>query len=51
MAMLVENAGGKAFTESQTILSVRPTELHQRVPVILGSCNEVDICIAHLASQ
>jgi len=43
MAMLVEQAGGKATTDgTQAILDVTPTELHQRVPVVLGSANEVD---------
>ncbi len=42
MAMLVEQAGGGAITGEQRMLEVQPTELHQRVPVILGSRNEVD---------
>jgi fructose-1,6-bisphosphatase I len=42
MAMLVEQAGGAAITGEQRMLEVEPTELHQRVPVILGSRNEVE---------
>jgi fructose-1,6-bisphosphatase I len=45
MAMLIENAGGKAWNESQPILSIQPTALHERVAVILGSANEVDVCV------
>ncbi len=45
IAMLVENAGGKAWNESQPILSIQPTALHERVAVILGSANEVDVCV------
>jgi fructose-1,6-bisphosphatase I len=45
MAMLIENAGGKAWNESQPILSIQPTALHERVAVILGSANEVDVCL------
>ena len=41
MAMLVEQAGGAASTGRGRILEVRPETLHQRVPVILGSRNEV----------
>jgi fructose-1,6-bisphosphatase len=41
MAMLVEQAGGLASTGRGRILDVVPTSLHQRIPVILGSCNEV----------
>jgi fructose-1,6-bisphosphatase I len=46
MAMLVENAGGKAWSESQPILEIQPQKLHERVAVILGSANEVDICVS-----
>jgi fructose-1,6-bisphosphatase len=42
MAMLVEQAGGAASTGRGRILEVAPTSLHQRVPVILGSRNEVE---------
>jgi fructose-1,6-bisphosphatase I len=48
MAMLVENAGGKAFNESQRILDIMPHKLHQRIPVIMGSANEVDSCLIYL---
>jgi len=42
MAFLVEQAGGAATTGRQRILDIQPEKLHQRVPVILGSKNEVD---------
>ncbi|MCB4360645.1 class 1 fructose-bisphosphatase [Quatrionicoccus australiensis] len=42
MAFLVEQAGGAATTGRQRILDIMPAHLHQRVPVILGSKNEVD---------
>ena len=42
MAMIVEQAGGVATTGRQRILDIQPTSLHQRVPVILGSRNEVE---------
>lgn len=48
IAMLVENAGGKAFNEAQRILDIESIALHQRVAVIMGSANEVDICLSHL---
>ena len=41
MALLIEQAGGGACTGRERLLDVTPTELHQRVPVILGSRNEV----------
>ena len=42
MAWLVEQAGGAATNGAQRILDVPVTKLHQRVPVFLGSKNEVD---------
>ena len=42
MAMLVEQAGGAASTGRERVLDVVPRELHQRVPVILGSRNEIE---------
>lgn len=48
MAMLIEQAGGKAYTETQRILDVDIQNLHQRVAVILGSANEVDSCLSYL---
>ena len=41
MAMLMEQAGAGATTGRQRILEVVPTGIHQRVPVILGSSEEV----------
>lgn len=43
MAFLVEQAGGAASTGHQRMLEVPPTGLHQRVPVVLGSKNEVAV--------
>jgi len=42
MAMLVDQAGGAATTGRERILALEPQQLHQRVPVILGSKNEVE---------
>lgn len=41
MAWLAEGAGGRASTGTQSLLSVQPTSIHQRIPVILGSAEEV----------
>jgi fructose-1,6-bisphosphatase I len=41
ISFLVEQAGGIATTGYQRILDVKPSGLHQRVPVIIGSKNEV----------
>ncbi len=42
MSWLIEQAGGAATNGRQRILEVQPTQLHERVSVILGSKNEVD---------
>ena len=42
MAFLVEQAGGAASTGRARILDVEPEELHQRIPLVLGSRAEVD---------
>ncbi|TKC94724.1 class 1 fructose-bisphosphatase [Polyangium fumosum] len=42
-AFVFEAAGGKASTGSARILDITPTELHERVPLVLGSPRDVDI--------
>ena len=42
MSWLIEQAGGASTNGRQRILDIQPTELHQRVSVILGSKNEVE---------
>jgi len=42
MAMIVEQAGGAATDGRQRILDIQPQKLHQRVPVFLGSKQEVE---------
>ena len=49
MAFIVEQAGGAATTGRERILDVGPSELHQRVPVILGSRREVERVAAYHA--
>lgn len=47
MAFIVEQAGGAATNGRERILDLQPTGLHQRVPVILGSRNEVQRVTAY----
>ncbi len=42
MSFIAEQAGGKSTTGSERILDIEPSELHQRVPVIMGSENMVN---------
>lgn len=47
MAMLVENANGRAVVNQESVLDLTPTELHQRVPILLGSTDLVtSVCAA-----
>jgi fructose-1,6-bisphosphatase I len=42
MSFIVEQAGGGATTGAQRVLEVNPTGIHQRIPIMLGSKNEID---------
>ncbi len=42
MSLLIERAGGSATDAVNRILDLEPTDIHQRIPVVLGSKNEVD---------
>ena len=42
MAFIIEAAGGKAVCGTKNILDIMPTELHQRVPIFIGSKNMVN---------
>ncbi len=46
MSFLMEAAGGVATTGSQKILDIQPTELHQRVPIFIGSKNMVEKAVS-----
>jgi fructose-1,6-bisphosphatase I len=48
MALIVEQAGGKALAGTGRILDIRPNALHQRTPVVLGSTAEVDKVVEFL---
>ena len=50
IAMLIEQAGGKAITGSAAgrIMEVQPKSIHQRTSVVVGSADEVDAVARHL---
>ena len=51
MAMLIEQAGGRAIAApGQRILQIKPTDIHQRTPVVMGSIEEVEHVAACLAA-
>ena len=43
MAFIIEQAGGAATTGRERIMELQPSGLHQRVPVFLGSKQEVEL--------
>ena len=47
MAFIVEQAGGACSTGRQRIMDIQPTLIHQRVPLVLGSKNEVERVIRY----
>jgi fructose-1,6-bisphosphatase I/sedoheptulose-1,7-bisphosphatase len=49
IAFVIEQAGGLATTGRDRILEVTPTELHQRIPFIFGSRDEVERIIRYHA--
>lgn len=48
MALLVKHAGGLAYADQQEILTISPTDIHQRVSVIMGSKHEVSTYLTYL---
>jgi fructose-1,6-bisphosphatase I len=42
MAKIVEHAGGAAIDGNQRILDMVPEDLHQKVPLIIGSPDNVN---------
>ncbi len=49
MSFIVEQAGGASSTGRERIMEIAPQGLHQRVPVILGSKNEVERVVSYHA--
>lgn len=49
MSFIVEQAGGLATTGRHRIMDIQPQDLHQRVPVVMGSKNEVETVGAYHA--
>jgi len=49
MSFIVEQAGGKATDGKRRIMEIQPEGLHQRIPVFLGSAQEMDRVMAYHA--
>jgi len=48
-AFITEVAGGKATDGKRPILDIKPTELHQRTPLFIGSKNMMEELESYLA--
>jgi fructose-1,6-bisphosphatase I len=51
LAFIAEQAGGRGSTGTQDIGAVKPTSLHQRTPLYLGSREWVDMAEQYLKNQ
>ncbi len=51
MAFIAEAAGGAASTGNERVLEVEPTSLHQRVPLIIGSKDDVALAVEMMAEK
>ncbi|KAH9736284.1 Fructose-1,6-bisphosphatase 1 [Citrus sinensis] len=49
MSFIVEQAGGKGSDGHQRVLDIQPTEIHQRIPLYIGSQEEVEKLEKYLA--
>ena len=51
LAMVVEQAGGRASTGAERIMAITPEALHQRVPLLIGSGDDVAMAEAFIQGK
>lgn len=51
MAFITEQAGGKASTGKERIMDITPSKLHQRIPLYIGSTEDVEMAEKFLAGE
>jgi fructose-1,6-bisphosphatase I len=51
LAFIVADAGGRASTGEKDILDIVPTEIHQRVPLYIGSTQDVALSEKYLSTS
>lgn len=49
MSFIVEQAGGRSITGHARVMDILPAKVHQRVPVIMGSKDDVSECEKYYA--
>ena len=48
LAFIIEQAGGMAYSGLKRTLDLKPSKLHERTPVAMGSPEQVDALLASL---
>lgn len=51
MGFIIEQAGGKASTGRERVLEIEPTAYHQRVPLLIGSPEDVTLAEEFIAGR
>ena len=51
MALIMEQAGGRATNGTEDILDIRPRDIHQRTPLFAGAREFVDLAVCHLGGE
>ncbi|MBW2617277.1 MAG: class 1 fructose-bisphosphatase [Deltaproteobacteria bacterium] len=51
LALIVQQAGGHATTGTEPILKIEPTEIHQRVPLFIGSLKDVETAESFMSGK
>jgi fructose-1,6-bisphosphatase I len=51
LALLIEQAGGKAVDGCRRVLEVVPESLHQRSPFVCGSPEDIDDFLEYVAND
>lgn len=51
MAFVIEQAGGKASTGRERIQDIRPGSVHQRIPLLIGSAEDVTVAEEFVAGR
>jgi len=51
MSFLIEQASGKSTTGKTRIMEIKPEKVHQRVPCMLGSPDDIDEMLKYYASK
>ena len=51
MAFIIEQAGGRATNGKKRILEIQPEKLHQRIPIFIGSEDDVKLVEKFMAEE